>query len=490
MKIHLFFIQNIKIILLALVIFCSLPANALQIVYPKTQTTIMSANSTFIIGNTTPNSCLKINNKEVKVYSNGSFVEVVSLSDGDNIIEIDSKNEVEHLTLSYLIKKVPKTKITQEEKEEIFPENEYIYASIIKNNTPLRKEPNEESKRITHLDKDTVLMLNGKKGDYYRVSLTHDKNAWVKADNIINYSTINEKMLTSATNVTLTEDKNYTYIKTDLAFHVPFVITETDKGLNIEIFNIKDNACNTKLFKQTGEVKSFAINNVSIDNTSTYYIELKNKLWGYDVSYEENTLILKIRKKPIINDKEPLKGLTITIDAGHGGDDFGAIGPTNIKEKDINLDISKKLQNLLEESGAIVTMTRTDDSTVDLYDRPKKAKESDSLFLISIHANALPDGYDPYKKHGTSVFYYNNEAEEFARIMKDEITKELNTRDDGLYNCSFVLTRPTMPISILIEIAYMIHPYEYTLLLDDDFRLNAAKSIKNGIIKYLLKEAK
>ena len=484
----------INIFYLTLFVFCflaNLKACALDVIYPKTQKVDVCADSTFFVGNTSFDSTLKINNKNVKVYENGSFVEVVPLKMGENIIEIISENDKEKITLSYTIKRVSKEcqKLKEYTTEE-YPNNEYIYASTIKDNVPLREEPNENSKRITHLEKNSILMLNGKKGNYYRVSLTTEKNAWVKADNIINYSPITGKMLTNATNVNITEDKLFTYIKTDLSFQVPFIIKEVDKGLNVELFNIKNNDADTKIFKALGEVKSLAINNISVDNTSTYHIELKNRLWGYQAYFENNTFVIKIRKEPQIEKKEPLKDLIIALDAGHGGSDFGAVGPTGVKEKDINLDIAKKLQSLLQDAGAKVIMTRTDDSSVELYDRPKKAQKDDALILISIHANALPDGQDPYVKHGTSVFYYNEESKNLAEELINEITQTLGTKKDDLSNCSFVLTRPTMPLSVLIEVAYMIHPYEYSLLLEEDFRQEAAESIKNGIINFLIKETR
>ena len=483
--------NNVLIIASVLFFANTMSADALQIVYPKSQSMQVCAGSTFFVGNTTPDSKLTINGKEVKVYENGSFVEVVPLNDGINTIKINSQNETENVTFTYTIKKVAKTNPdVQEPETEEFPANEYIYSSIVKDHTPLRAQPDENAKRITHLDHNTILMLNGKKGDYYRVSLTPGQNAWVKSSNIVNYSTITEKMLASATSVTLTEDKLYNYIKTDLSFQVPFVVTETDKGLNLELYSVKDNPAHTTIFKPLGEVKSFAINNVSTDATSSYYIELKNRLWGYNAYYEGNTLVLKIRKKPELNSKQPLKDITIAIDAGHGGCDSGAIGPTAVKEKDINLDISKRLQTILEKSGATVVMTRTDDSTVDLYERPKKAQDADALIMVSIHANALPDGADPYAKHGTSVFYYNAEAVELAKVLRDTLTKDLATRDDGVCKASYVLTRPTMPLSVLVEVAYMIHPYEYTLLLDENFRQSAAESIEKGIRNYILDNVK
>lgn len=463
------------------------PTRALQIVYPKSPNTEVSAASTFFVGNTKPGSKLKINDKEVKVYENGSFVEVVPLKDGFNRIIIDSQNDTEHEVFTYIIKKVPKANLMVKEPEtEDFAPNQYIYAAVVKENTPLRAQPDEFAQRITHLDKNTMLMLNGKKGDYYRVYLSPSKTAWVKAENIVNYSTITGKMLASATNVSLSEDKLYSYIRTDLSFPVPFRITETEKGLNVEVYNLKENAADTTVFKPCGIISSFAINSVAQDMTSTYYIELNSKLWGYSAYYEGNTLVIKIRKEPQIEANNPLNGIKIAVDAGHGGEDYGAIGPTGVKEKDINLSIAKKLQAELETLGAEVVMTRTDDTDIALKARPYIAQKEDALILLSIHANALSDGANPYEKHGTSTYYYNAQAVNLAKTLRDTLTKNLGTRDDGVCRYSLVLTRPTMPLSVLIEVAYMINPQEYAMLIDENFQQKAANAIAKALETYLL----
>ena len=485
------FLKKSYLLLLVMFISSALQTEALQVVYPKTLNTEISAQSTFIIGSTTPDSKLKINDIDVKVYENGSFVQVVPLNEGVNQIKIDSQNEREHDTLTYIINRVaPKISKSMQAALEEFPENQYIYALVLKNNTPLRTEPDENAKRITHLNKNTVLMINGKKGDYYRVSLTPTENAWIRSDFVVNYSTINEKMYATVFQVALTEDKLYNYITTDLSFQIPYKITETENGLTMELYNIGKNTANTITFQTNGNLKNLTVNSVSVDKTSTYYIELKNKLWGYDIYQENNKLVLKIRKAPQIDKENPLKDITICLDAGHGGSDFGAIGPTGVKEKEINLDIVKRLQKVLEDSGANIVLTRTEDVNVLLYDRVKKAKETDSLVSLSIHANALADGADPYEKHGTSVFYYNKESYELAKTIRDVMTKKLGTKDDGVCNCSFVMTRPTMPLSVLIEVAYMIHPEEYKLLLDEKFRQQAAEAIKEGLEEHLLNSVK
>lgn len=481
-------LKNLFILLPVFVSFLCTKTYALEIIYPKTPNTESTADTIFIIGNTQPDAKLTINGNPVKVYDNGGFVEVVPLKSGFNRITIDSKNSSQHDIMYYMVKKVAKKPSSQTDEPVIeFKENEIIYAATARSNTPLRAQPDEYARRITHLDANTALMLNGKKGDYYRVSLAPNINVWVKEKDIVQYSKLEGKMLADAAGVNLSDDGNYNYIKTDLSFPVPYKLTETDTGLRMDLYNIKKNPADTVLFKTSGAVKSLAINTIGPDNVSSYFIELNQKLWGYDVCYEGNTLVLKIRKAPDIDKQKPLNGLTIAIDAGHGGtDDDGAIGPTGVKEKDINLDIAKKLQILLENSGAKVIMTRNDDTAVDLYERIKIAQQNNALILLSLHANALEDGKNPYLKHGSASYYYNRQAINLARTMRDAMVENLGTMDDGVAMKSLAITRATLPLSVILEVGYMINPNDYALLTQDSFRQKAAQAIKSGLEKYLL----
>ncbi len=470
-------------------ILVSESVNALEVVYPKTDNVEIAAASTFFIGSTEPDATLMINDKPVKVWDNGAFVEVVTLNDGENTFVLESKKDNTVKSKTYTIKKDCKPANISVEKElEGFDEDSYIYAVVLADGTPLRALPDINAGRLTHLSKDTSLIINGKKGNYYRVLLEPDKYGWIDESKVFSQSVVKAPIPATISDVELSSDKNYEYIKISVDLKVPFIVKELgdENGLEVDLFNIGSNACDNEIFKSMDSVKNIAIATTQTTKVSKYFIELKHKNWGYDVYYEDNKLVIKIRKAPKIDLEQPLKGITIAIDAGHGGDDVGSIGPTGVKEKELTLDMSMRLKSMLEDAGAKVVTTRDEDVSVPLYDRPQIAKDSDALILLSIHANALPDGANPYEKHGTSVFYYNEEAKKLAETIKDTLVSELGTRDDGLRNRSFVITRTTMPLSVLIEVAYMIHPSEYTLLLDEKFRDKAMSAVKNALESYII----
>ena len=205
-------------------------------------------------------------------------------------------------------------------------------------------------------------------------------------------------------------------------------------------------------------------------------------LRGYGGQYDGNDFIFKVRKPQAVT--RGLHGLTVAIDAGHGGTEIGAVGCFGDKEKDITLSISKYLQAELKKRGAKVVMTRDDDIYVGLKDRVEKANENDADVLLSIHGNALPDGADPNKNSGTSIYYYYNQAKPLADVLINEITSQLGLNNDKVRQASMALARNTNALSLLIETAYLINPDDNAKLVNPEFQKRIAKAIADGLEKY------
>ena len=149
-----------------------------------------------------------------------------------------------------------------------------------------------------------------------------------------------------------------------------------------------------------------------------------------------------------------------------------------------NLKIALYLKTILEEQGAIVFMTRVDDRFVGLYERVDFAREKNADILLSIHNNALPDGQNPYITHGTTTYYYHPQAKKFADIMQNSLLQYTKFNNLGIKSGSFVLTRPSMPISLLVEVGFMINPFEYEKLIDENFQKQCALGLKEGLENY------
>lgn len=226
------------------------------------------------------------------------------------------------------------------------------------------------------------------------------------------------------------------------------------------------------------------------------FINLKNKLFLFIILSLTVAFVitLSIRVMPTFSQATPY---TVVLDAGHGEPDGGAIGVGGTIEKDINLKITLKLQEILENRGIRVIMTRSDDNSIcdkkaktlhekkvsDMHNRRNIINNSDADLFISIHMNSFSDT----KSGGLHVFYARNhpEAEPLASLIQDSIaeltdakTHAVKTASDTLY----LMKNPTPP-AILIECGFISNPDEEKLLNTDEYQSKIAFSIANAIIK-------
>lgn len=458
-----------KKILILILIFLNLglSAQALEIVYPKKNPCIINAQSTFFIGSVKPNETLKINDIDVKVSEIGAFAQTVALEYGKNTFILKSAED----TITFTIER-PQPKATNWTAPTLI-EYPILGNFFSKNdNIPLRATPVDGGiNRMAHLPKEMQLLINGEKAGFYRVYLNSKLNGWLAKSDVEQKETdMSQNPAINIKKFKVRENRDFCEFSFELEKKTPFAIKE-ENGLTLQLFNVKS------------ENKDFCIE----DGTLSLNVP-KSKLVGYKAYYEGDRFILRVKKLPKINPQKPLHNLTIVVDAGHGGAEVGAIGCCGDKEKDINLAIAKYLHAELEKRGVHVVMTRSEDVAVSLQDRVKIADDKDATLLLSIHANALPDGSDPIKNRGTSVYYYHNQAKPLADCILTSMTTQLGTQNDKVRQGSLALVRPTSSVSVLIEVAYIINPDDYALLLDKNFQQNCAKAIADGVETFVLQQ--
>jgi len=184
------------------------------------------------------------------------------------------------------------------------------------------------------------------------------------------------------------------------------------------------------------------------------------------------------------NDKrEPI----VVIDPGHGGKEPGAVYG-GIKEKDLNLDVAKRLNKLLKDEGIKTYMTRSDDSYVSLYSRSDFANKLGADLFISIHHNAGKSSYS-----GTMTLYYPGSGEftskDLASIVQRELTGKLGSKNLGLISRpNLAVLRTTNMPAVIAEIGYMTNKTELNKLKTSAYRQKSAEALKNAILKALDKK--
>lgn len=462
--------RNILITIL-IIIFNLLPVFAkIDIVYPSAKNVTVSAKETYFSGNVDKGSTLTINSVPVKLWENHFFVHIVPLEYGNNIIKIEQNINGQKESLSYNITRpnptiktnIPYTTLKYEKNTEGI-----LYSKTIKDKATVREKPSSSGKRAVDLPINTVLYLDGKLGNYYKIAETGESEFWIHSSNIEEPVNVNKRIYARIKKHKIFEDDLYIYHKFYTSHPVLYTFKQSEKNLKLSLYGADEKNTDTKNFY--------------------YNFEFSSQILGYEGYYDENTFIVKIAKNPIIeNPNMPLKGINIFIDAGHGGSEKGTISPERIYEKDINLDIANNLIKLLQADGANVSFSRTDDTQVKLYDRVDNAKKNNALISVSIHCNSLPNGKNPYIEHGTEVHYYNENAKLLSTIIKNNLVNDLNLKDNGIKISSLALNRSTNPVSVLVEVAYFLNPEEYLLLRTETFRKNVAKSIENSIKQYIL----
>lgn len=192
--------------------------------------------------------------------------------------------------------------------------------------------------------------------------------------------------------------------------------------------------------------------------------------------------ITQSKPTPAIIKKNP-NVKTIIIDAGHGGSDVGATRE-GIYEKDITLDIAKRLETILRKKGFNVLMVRTSDVYVSLQDRVDFSEKNGGDLFVSVHVNSsvTPEG------NGLETHYYTPQSYDFAQVVHKEFASAINSRDRGLFKSKFYVINHTTCPSILVETGFISNPEERKELMTTQRKQKTADAIAKGILKYLGKD--
>ena len=219
-------------------------------------------------------------------------------------------------------------------------------------------------------------------------------------------------------------------------------------------------------------------------------------LLAFSFSIENNTE--KSKGNTITTTSTPVSGKTVVIDAGHGIPDEGAESSNGTTEAETNLKIALKLQNLLEQSGSTVILTRSDENAIydldsktlkqkkisDIHNRVKIGNESHADIFVSIHLNKIPqpqyDGWQTFYREG------DEEGAKLAKQIQENLSKNIdkeNNRIAKTIDNIYIIKHVEIPITI-VECGFLSNPEEEKKLLDDEYQNKLAWGIYNGIIDY------
>ena len=202
---------------------------------------------------------------------------------------------------------------------------------------------------------------------------------------------------------------------------------------------------------------------------------------------------------------EPVLGAHVVLDPGHGGREPGAVGPTGLREADLNLDVARRVRALLEADGVSVVLTRDADVRMTLATRAAIAKTMSPIAFLSIHHNAAPVGKATVP--GSELYHQlaDPESKRLAGLLWEEMQehlapfgtdwaigddpgararRSLRTGDD-YYG---ILRNAQGVTAVLTEAAYLSNPAENALLETEEFRDAEARAIADAVLRLVRTE--
>ena len=343
--------------------------------------------------------------------------------------------------------------------------------------------------KLGFLQPGILVEIDGKEGDQYRIHLSASMQGWLPEEfaRLLPFDTPLPRSLTGS--ITAKGEDSLDIVTVPLTRRLPYV-SDQEVDPNAVIVDIFGATSNTNWITQQLSAKgieSVKWNQVASDQFRLTIALKERQQWGYDIGYDYgSTLRIKLRRPPTMGSRDSvLAGMTIVVDAGHGGDNNGALGATGALEKDINLSIARHLQDTLVRRGARVILTRSSDFEVGSADRIEKAVSSRARILVSIHCNSVGENADPLLIQGTSTYYRYIGFRSLASTMYDKML-ELGLTQFGMTGgFNFALNAPTQFPNVLIETAFLSNPEDEMLLIDDGFRCRIAQQITKGLEEFI-----
>lgn len=443
-----------ELILTLALILTSSQAYCYDLFLPKEKKSNVKTNYAFFVGKAQNSETMTINDEKIYIAPNGAFVYSVKLKDGENRIVVKSNFNTQ-------IYKFYKEQNSINNSECILNEFETAKKYIVKkDNTPLRNTPIDAGmNRISHLFKGTELVIDAEKASFYRVVLSKNDFAWIAKKDV-------EQMC----------DNTF--------FPAKFISMDGENYKNATIKSIEFSKKLPYTIKELNDEIIFKIYNPELSEDSVYTINIPKPLkYTYKITLNDGKYLFKINELPT-----KISDYVITVDAGHGGAERGAIGCLGDEEKNINLKIALELKEQLKALGFSVIMTRECDGNMTLDERVDLAKQNNSNIFVSIHLNSIGDvPMNLHKHRGTEIYYFNPNSKELAEALEKSIAKEASTKKSGVHAASFAVIRPVEYIGVLVEAAYMTNPNDSVLYTSDDFACNVAKGIADGILEFVNK---
>ncbi|MGN7388477.1 N-acetylmuramoyl-L-alanine amidase [Sporosarcina sp. SAFN-015] len=321
----------------------------------------------------------------------------------------------------------------------------------------VRKNPDLSSKRVGLIHKGESYQVEETDGNWVRLSLGKKSSGWVYSF----HGTLSPKSTSggksTASNKQVTVLTNGTNLRSS-ATTSSSIVTRANAGEKLSV---------------VGEDGDWY--NVSLSSGETAYIAKWVVSTG-NVAQTERT----DDKKKTARASGTLNGLTIVVDAGHGGNDRGTTGARGTDEKLLTLATAELLSAKLKAAGATVVMTRESDTYISLRKRVSVSQQSNADAFVSLHYDANPDT----SVTGFTTYYTHSNQKSLASSINEGLASTINLRNRGAQPANFLVLRENRQNAVLIELGFLSNPSEERILTTEMFREQATHGIYQGLLEF------
>lgn len=339
-------------------------------------------------------------------------------------------------------------------------ENDPNTFTVNVNTVNIRKKADLTSKNLGQATKGEQFNVISRDHNWVEIEYEKGKKGWIYSF----YGTFTKKAPDQKSSDSIQNEGNVTiiYNGTNLresASTSSNVVTRADAGHTYPIVEIE------------GDWFKIALNDGKMAYVADWVVTENN---GQNSAQQDKANTLAERKKGT------LKGVTIVLDAGHGGNDRGTTGARGTDEKDINILTAELLKSKLQAAGAKVEMTRESDVFVDLRKRVAISHQNSADAFISIHYDAIEDS----SVNGFTTYYTNSYQQQLAEAVHAGIATKVNLKDRGARFGDYLVLRENRQNAILLELGYLSNPSEERAITSDYYREQATLGIYQGLLDY------
>ncbi|MFL5739252.1 MAG: N-acetylmuramoyl-L-alanine amidase [Flavisolibacter sp.] len=334
--------------------------------------------------------------------------------------------------------------------------------------------------KIGFLDTNVLCRVVDSNATRYKIQLSSQHFAYLPKQNFRS-DTVGVQPYYLSSSWRVWGDQVYDYVSVSLTERLPYGSFQqiNPARIVVDIFGITSNTNWITQLKSAKEIKNVWYEQLE-DDVFRVYIELKHqKHWGYFISYNKNSLQIRVKQQPA--SMKP-KNLLVAIDAGHGGTNSGATGVTSqVNEKEYTLQIAEQVKKYLQKKKFKVFMTREEDKDLSMIDRTMMLRQASPDLLVSIHLNSSSHP----EVSGVSTYYRYIGFRPLSQAILDRMLQLRLDNYGNVGSFNFSLSGPTEYPNCLVEVAFLSNAEDEKKILDPRFHKQVAKKIYLGIKDWL-----